>query len=213
MPNRLVVVKEPSWGAETHAGGRVLNAGPEVGGVVVPAEVLPQHEVVRPRRVVQLEPRHVHRFAVGRDRGTRTPRGRRRAGRRTTSSASGIRGRGLRRCRRLASAGGRENDAGEGDKPHGAHQRTISSHRVALSRTIDGCGHGAAHRGHLAFLPSAAHSAGGSRQFPSKIPRTGMCRSSRTRVERRRSSGTGIRKPGSTRHLVRSFVEMHPGNG
>ena len=37
---------------QAHAAGRVLDAGPEVSGIAVPAEVVPDDEVVRPGRGV-----------------------------------------------------------------------------------------------------------------------------------------------------------------
>ena len=51
---------------QTDAAGRVPDAGPEVRGVPVSPQVVPDDEVVRPRRGLQLERLHVHGLPVGR---------------------------------------------------------------------------------------------------------------------------------------------------
>src|SRR6516165_5224362 len=55
----------PILRTQTYAGGRVLDAGPEVGWVLVLPQVVPHREMVRARCGFELELRNVHRLAVG----------------------------------------------------------------------------------------------------------------------------------------------------
>ena len=133
---QVCVADEGVLRAKADAARRILDAGPEVGARLILAEVLPQHEVVRPGRDVQLEAGDVHRPAVRRDRvlaalavGAGLDDERRHPHLESVPRLVQVEAPGL--------GGGREGKAREGDEPGGAHQRRTIPHQVTASRKID----------------------------------------------------------------------------